>query len=51
MMVDLIEFLVLIHQSTVSCPHHYEIRNHRGVGQWYLFWQFESGEVDYITLP
>jgi hypothetical protein len=38
MMLDLIEFLVLVLQRTYLWPHHYAFRSHRGVGWWYLSW-------------
>jgi hypothetical protein len=51
MMSDLIDFLDLIHQSTVFFPQHSEFRNCIGVVWWYYLLLLICGEVEYIRLP
>ena len=48
---DLIAFLVLVHQRTYLCPHHYEFRNHRGVGGCGIFlfnWNLERLSIPHF---
>jgi hypothetical protein len=37
MILDLIQFLVLVRQRTYLSPHHYDFRRHRGVDWLYFF--------------
>ena len=50
MMSDLIDLMDMIRLRTYWCPHHYELRNHRGVAWCWYFWQLISREVEYIIL-
>jgi hypothetical protein len=45
-----IYLLVLIHQRTIYCPHHYEFSNYSGFAWWYCYVQLVSGEVEPATL-
>ena len=42
--------LVLIHQRTIYCPHHYGFKNYRGFAWWYCYLQLVSGVVEPTTL-